>query len=515
MKIQGSALNVALFIIKINLSKNIMAVETKILDGTNPERDRAVQTQVMQEKKFQQEIVEISQHEKKKYQGLKIAGGILAGGAAALAMMSFMPAPDALSEEVTNSAVPLPEDPEKAVNVNDEMSFNEAFTAARDEAGPGGFFMWHGNPYSTYYKEEWNKLTKEEQNEFYNNIVDNNDINVHDHSHVPDSVTIYDEAPESVLVDDSMTFKDAFAVARDEVGPGGVFEWHGKTYSTYTSAEWQSMDHDDRIAYQHSVTNLDAIGDDFVYEHDGVLANSDTLGYSATEEIFLGEQVIQTENGQMVSVGIFENNGVQEIRIDADNNGSYDYLYNPNTDSITSLSTGETVLANVSSTPIGVEDTPVPIGSEEVMIDGHTAWVTTFTDGRIEANVDLDGDGIGDSVMHMTPDGNISLYNNEGALVHQEQINMSDFSTDVPLYPNSDDPSLDPSTDIYGHIATNDDLDYLGRSNDDGMLSYDDIQGGDGNHLASSDLDLNYTNDDYNPYPDSTFDTNADMGDWV
>lgn len=42
-------------------------------------------------------------------------------------------------------------------------------------------------------------------------------------------------------VDDSMTFSQAFAAARAEVGPGGAFEWKGTVYGTYTANEWNSM----------------------------------------------------------------------------------------------------------------------------------------------------------------------------------------------------------------------------------------------------------------------------------
>lgn len=37
------------------------------------------------------------------------------------------------------------------------------------------------------------------------------------------------------------TFKEAFDAARAQVGPGGIFEWHGQWYNTYTAEEWTSM----------------------------------------------------------------------------------------------------------------------------------------------------------------------------------------------------------------------------------------------------------------------------------
>ncbi|MDE6553805.1 MAG: hypothetical protein K2K98_12740 [Muribaculaceae bacterium] len=53
-----------------------------------------------------------------------------------------------------------------ATGVNDDMSFNEAFAAARAEVGPGGAFEWHGNVYGTYYANEWNAMSPQERNEF-------------------------------------------------------------------------------------------------------------------------------------------------------------------------------------------------------------------------------------------------------------------------------------------------------------------------------------------------------------
>lgn len=53
-----------------------------------------------------------------------------------------------------------------ATGVNDNMSFNEAFAAARSEVGAGGCFVWHGNVYGTYYANEWNAMTPEQHDEF-------------------------------------------------------------------------------------------------------------------------------------------------------------------------------------------------------------------------------------------------------------------------------------------------------------------------------------------------------------
>lgn len=43
------------------------------------------------------------------------------------------------------------------------------------------------------------------------------------------------------LVSDDMSFSEAFHAAHEQVGPGGVFVWHGQVYGTYTADEWNSM----------------------------------------------------------------------------------------------------------------------------------------------------------------------------------------------------------------------------------------------------------------------------------
>ena len=53
-----------------------------------------------------------------------------------------------------------------ASSVSDDMSFSEAFTAARNEVGSGGVFEWHGNIYSTFTEDEWNGMTAEQRDEY-------------------------------------------------------------------------------------------------------------------------------------------------------------------------------------------------------------------------------------------------------------------------------------------------------------------------------------------------------------
>ena len=60
------------------------------------------------------------------------------------------------------------------------------------------------------------------------------------------------EGPLQVAhVDQSLSFADAYAHAREEVGPGGLFQWHDGVFNTYTVEEWDSMSAADRSVFAH------------------------------------------------------------------------------------------------------------------------------------------------------------------------------------------------------------------------------------------------------------------------
>ena len=65
-------------------------------------------------------------------------------------------------------------------------------------------------------------------------------------------VPVYSDAPIA-HVSNSMSFDQAFAAARAEVGPGGVFAWHGGIYGTYYETEWDAMSDEQKLAYAESV----------------------------------------------------------------------------------------------------------------------------------------------------------------------------------------------------------------------------------------------------------------------
>ena len=52
-----------------------------------------------------------------------------------------------------------------------------------------------------------------------------------------------DSPLKTTVINDSMSFGEAFDTARAQLGPGAVFTWHGHIFNTYTKAEWDAMPH--------------------------------------------------------------------------------------------------------------------------------------------------------------------------------------------------------------------------------------------------------------------------------
>ena len=97
-----------------------------------------------------------------------VAGIALGGVGAALASATTAEVEDAQEPTVNENAPQIPENIPMSNSVNDDMSFGEAFAAARHDVGSGGVFVWHGGTYGTYYQDEWAALTPEQRSEFSN-----------------------------------------------------------------------------------------------------------------------------------------------------------------------------------------------------------------------------------------------------------------------------------------------------------------------------------------------------------
>lgn len=85
---------------------------------------------------------------------------------------------DAVIEDDTSGLCDyeVPTSVEFSSTVTNDMSFGEAFEAAREELGQGGFFTWKGQHYNTYTKEEWDSFSDEDKKDFFQLFKENTDF---------------------------------------------------------------------------------------------------------------------------------------------------------------------------------------------------------------------------------------------------------------------------------------------------------------------------------------------------
>lgn len=426
-----------------------MSESTIIFDGSNPKNEHEEQTRIISTQEFKENVREKAESQKKTLHTLRNVGMAVGGLGVGMALMGFMP-----SQTFKESApIPVPEEPQAATTVTDEMSYQEAFAAARQELGAGHYFVWRGNMYPTYTQEEWDRLDDEDKAE-YQTFLDGqkgNESLGENEDQIP--FVVHDQAPVAENVAEDMSFNDAFAIARHEVGPGGVFEWHGKLYNTYYENEWNGMDSSEKEQFFESVSqaNLDSnnIAPSHVEPfHDAIDVNN------ITSENFLTDEYVTLETGETLHVGYFQQNTGVIVKLDVDGDNQYDYIVDPETEQLVGLNGNPDValnqLINNSSDSDNISE---PIMSEYVDVDGYNALVTTFNDGTQQAQIDLDGDGVYDTTLTLdSSTGEMNAYDVNGDLIAEDNImryDEADFYEDVDSNSQYDNTDYEHTGDLY------------------------------------------------------------------
>ena len=112
------------------------------------------------------------------------------------------------------------------IEVNDDMTFAEAFAAARAGSGSEGVFEWHGNVYSTMTKEEWDAMNEEEV-EVFAGKMENSEIEVAPVADVPADAAepvVSEDVPEPVVSEDVVEEVVDEVVAEEVVAEEAVAE---------------------------------------------------------------------------------------------------------------------------------------------------------------------------------------------------------------------------------------------------------------------------------------------------
>lgn len=140
---------------------------------------------------------------------------------------------------------------------------------------------------------------------------------------------------------DELSFREAFDTARAEMGPGGVFRWHGNLYNTYTADEWQAMSDerkeelaqevDPEISPEDIDTDVvtvnetaDSLQTEASETSDPLLSEASEAEDDSDDVRVIGQGEVTLQNGRNVTVQELEVNGQRVAVIDVDQDGTAD-----------------------------------------------------------------------------------------------------------------------------------------------------------------------------------------------
>ena len=229
-----------------------------------------------------------------------------------------------------------------ASNVNDGMSFSEAFASARAEVGPGGVFVWNGNVYSTYYEEEWDNMTDEQKEEF-SDALHNTASSETETSSTPEYANNYHETSNAqggvqVVSDEVVKTEDGQEVRVTGVVVDGHY---GEVYDYDNDGQADAALIDTNDDGSPDLAMVDENGDGYISEVEvysmddsgmvsiGNSANGGTANYHETSNAqggvqVVSDEVVKTEDGQEVRVtGVVVDGHYGEV-YDYDNDGQAD-----------------------------------------------------------------------------------------------------------------------------------------------------------------------------------------------
>jgi|APCry1669188910_1035180.scaffolds.fasta_scaffold58325_1 hypothetical protein len=134
-------------------------------------------------------------------------------------------------------------------------------------------------------------------------------------------------------VDNSLSFDDAFADARNQVGPGGVFSYHGHLYNTYYRKEWNNMTLEQKNDYsatvsEHNTPHSDYPEQNIVHEpiHETSFSSDHAEAQISGDEVYILGVGSATIEGHEVYVAQLSMGGDEVFLLDIDKDGTYDYM---------------------------------------------------------------------------------------------------------------------------------------------------------------------------------------------
>tara|TARA_R110002072_G_scaffold220899_1_gene378159 strand:- start:978 stop:1874 length:897 start_codon:yes stop_codon:yes gene_type:complete len=144
-------------------------------------------------------------------------------------------------------------------------------------------------------------------------------------------IIVYTEAPFAESVTDEMSFREAYDSARSEVGAGGIFEWKGNSYNTYTKEEFGKMTDQEKSDYTNSIEGKISFSEDTVENTKDDTIEIDETDNNPTDndptevEIYEGMEFDIDGDGDAEAVVLdIHEDGTIDLAVDYDNDGEMD-----------------------------------------------------------------------------------------------------------------------------------------------------------------------------------------------
>ncbi len=217
-------------------------------------------------------------------------------------------------------------------------------------------------------------------------------------------------APHASSPDDDMSFSEAFAAAREEVGPGGVFMWHGNAYNTFYAEE------------------VDDSGNPII-DYETVEPGSQNFN---DYEYQAGQDSYQTQDSLSENTGDETEAPINVMGVDADFDGQVEtYLVDQNLDgSADAIYVDANLDGQITQDEVQIIHDPATLQPSENQASGAEISLDTNADGQDDAVFgDVDGDLVAD-VVGVDINQNQVIDDNEIQILNQDAFQQDGYTND-------------------------------------------------------------------------------------
>lgn len=198
---------------------------------------------------------------------------------------------------LASCTIEIPTDFEIAKNVNDSMSFDDAFSHARSECGSNGLFNWHGNTYNTFTKEEFANFSVEEKQSLAANIHNSTEWQTLSIDNTENGVACACETQNHEFITDPINYhqdinpSDNLHEQHDVIN---IDETHPVSNTSDNHIVTLDSNHDSNIEAIVADTNDDNYADLIVYDENG----------NQIPDLYL----VNSDNNHSLDIGIADTN---------------------------------------------------------------------------------------------------------------------------------------------------------------------------------------------------------------